>query len=267
MTYLQAIVIAIIEGLTEFLPISSTYHMKLTSVIMGIKDNDEFIKLFIESIQFGAIISVIVLYWRKFLDFTKLSFYYKIIFASIPAIIVGILLKKNIEKLLDHLWVMTLIAFLGGFLLLFVDKWFNKSKEENLDNVSYKKSFIIGIFQLLAIIFPGFSRSFATIMGGMQQKLSRKLAAEFSFFLAIPALAGSFVLSLWDAYKHSPKLLVQNNIYLIILGNVIAFIVAMIAIKAFITFLTKHGFKVFGYYRIIMGATILLLIAFHILTP
>ena len=148
---------------------------------------------------------------------------------------------------------------------MFVDKWFNKSKEENLDNVSYKKSFIIGVFQLLAIVFPGFSRSAATIIGGMQQKLSRKLAAEFSFFLAVPALAGAFALSMWDAYKHTPELLIKSNINFLILGNIIAFIVAMVAIKSFIAFLTKHGFKVFGYYRIIMGATIIILIAFHVL--
>ena len=267
MTYLQAIAIAIIEGLTEFLPISSTYHMALTSKLMGIDLDKGFIKLFIESIQFGAIISVIFLYWRRFFDFTKLSFYYKIIVASIPAIIVGLLAKKYIDNMLSHLWVMTIISFLGGFLLLFVDKWFNKSSEEDMNNVTYKKSFIIGVFQLLAIVFPGFSRSFATIMGGMQQKLSRKLAAEFSFFLAVPALAGAFAKSMWDAYKHTPELLTKTNINFLIIGNIIAFIVAMIAIKSFIAFLTKHGFKIFGYYRIVVGATILLLIAFHILTP
>ncbi len=265
MTYLQAIIIAIIEGLTEFLPISSTYHMKLTSVIMGIKDNDEFIKLFIESIQFGAIISVIVLYWRKFFDFTKLSFYYKIIVAFVPAGIVGYFLKPYIEVILGKLLIMTIITFLGGFLLLYVDKWFNKSTEENFDKVTYKKSFIIGIFQLLAIVFPGFSRSFATIMGGMQQKLSRKLAAEFSFFLAVPTLAGAFVKSIYDAYKHNPIYLKGEYLNFIILGNIIAFIVAMIAIKGFIAILTKYGFKAFGYYRIILGAAIILLIAFHII--
>ena len=265
MTYLQAIVIAIIEGLTEFLPISSTYHMKLTSVIMGIKDNDEFIKLFIESIQFGAIISVIVLYWRKFLDFTKLSFYYRILVAFVPAAIIGFLLKKHIEKVLGDIMIMTIITFLGGFLLLFVDKWFNKSDDDNIDNVTYKKSFFIGIYQLLAIVFPGFSRSFATIMGGMQQKLSRKLAAEFSFFLAVPTLAGAFVLSIWDAHKKNPEFLTGNNLTFIILGNIIAFIVAMAAIKGFIAILTKYGFKAFGYYRIIMGAIVILLIAFHVI--
>ena len=265
MTTFQAIIIAIVEGITEFLPISSTYHMKLTSVIMGIKDNDEFIKLFIESIQFGAILSVIVLYWRKFLDFTKLSFYYKIIVAFIPAAIVGFLLKKHIEKVLGDIMIMTIITFLGGFLLLFVDKWFNKSNEENLDNVSYKKSFSIGLFQLFAIILPGFSRSAATIIGGMQQKLSRKLAAEFSFFLAVPTLAGAFVLSIWDAHKKNPEFLRGDNLNFLIIGNLIAFIVAMIAIKGFIAILTKYGFKFFGYYRIIMGAVVIVLLIFHIL--
>ncbi|MCX6230567.1 MAG: undecaprenyl-diphosphate phosphatase [Bacteroidetes bacterium] len=266
MTFFQAIIIAIVEGLTEFLPISSTYHMALTSKILGIDlENDLFIKLFIESIQFGAIVSVIFIYWRKFFDFTKFSFYYKIIVAFVPAAIVGVLLKKHIDNLLGNLMVMTVITFLGGFLLIFADKWFNKSKEDNLDNVSYKKSFLIGIFQLLAIVFPGFSRSAATIIGGMQQKLSRKLAAEFSFFLAVPTLAGAFVKSMWDAYKHTPELLNKGNINLLIVGNVIAFIVAMIAIKGFIAFLTKYGFKAFGYYRIIMGAAVILLLIFHIL--
>lgn len=266
MTFFQAIIIAIVEGLTEFLPISSTYHMALTSKILGIDlENDLFIKLFIESIQFGAIISVIFLYWRKFFDFTKLSFYYKIVVAFIPAAIVGVILKKHIDSLIGNLMVMTIITFLGGFLLLFVDKWFNKSDEENIDNVTYKKSFFIGIFQLLAIVMPGFSRSFATIMGGMQQKLSRKLAAEFSFFLAVPTLAGAFVKSMWDAYKHTPQLLSSSNITFLVLGNIIAFIVAMIAIKSFIAILTKYGFKAFGYYRIIMGATVILLLVFKIL--
>ncbi len=258
---IKAVIIAIVEGITEFLPISSTAHMAFAAKFLGISESDAFKNLFIESIQFGAIISVVVLYWRKFFDFKKINFYYKLIVAFIPAAIVGILLKKHIEEFLSNTMAIAAIMFLGGILLLFVDKWFNKPEIEELDQVNYKKSFSIGIFQILAILLPGFSRSAATIIGGMQQKLTRKLAAEFSFYLAVPTLAGAFAKSIWDTYKEQPALLNSSNIQLIAIGNVIAFVIAMIAIKAFIGFLTKYGFKVFGYYRIILGATILILLA------
>ncbi|MGD0710362.1 MAG: undecaprenyl-diphosphate phosphatase [Bacteroidales bacterium] len=263
MSYIQAIILAIVEGITEFLPISSTAHMVYASSIMGI-EKEAFTKLFEEAIQFGAIISVIVLYWRKFFDFTKITFYLKLIVALIPSVIVGVLCKNYIDKLLGETFIIAIITFLGGILLLFVDNWFKNTKINDLDNVSYKKSFTIGIFQILAIILPGFSRSAATIIGGMQQKLNRKLAAEFSFFLAVPTLAGAFLKSVWDAYKHEPQLLNGHNIQLLVIGNIIAFVVAMFAIKSFISFLTKYGFKAFGYYRIAIGAIILLLIAFGI---
>ncbi len=264
MSYIQAIILAIVEGITEFLPVSSTAHMVYASSIMGI-EKDNFTKLFEEAIQFGAIISVVVLYWKKFFDFTKINFYLKLIVAFLPAAIVGVLCKEYIEKLLGETFIIAIITFLGGILLLFIDKWFKNSHINDLDNVSYKKSFTIGVFQILSIIFPGFSRSAATIIGGMHQKLSRKLAAEFSFFLAVPTLAGAFAKSIWDAYRHQSELLTNHNIQLLVIGNVIAFIVAMFAIKGFISFLTKYGFKMFGYYRIAIGAIILLLIAFGIL--
>ena len=263
MSYLQAIIIAIVEGITEFLPISSTGHMVLTASALGI-EKDTFTKLFIETIQFGAIISVIILYWRKFFDFRKLNLYLKLIVAFIPAAIVGVLLKEHIDMMLEKPVFIAVITLLGGILLLFVDKWFHKEETADVDNVTYKKSFIIGVFQLLAIVLPGFSRSAATIIGGMQQKLNRKTAAEFSFFLAVPTLAGAFAKSIWDTYKHTPEILNPHNIQVLAFGNVVAFIVAMIAIKSFISFLTKHGFKAFGYYRIILGAIILLLVAFGI---
>jgi undecaprenyl-diphosphatase len=263
MSYIQAIILAIVEGLSEFLPISSTAHMVYASSIMGI-EKDAFTKLFEEAIQFGAIVSVIVLYWKKFFDFTIITFYLKLIVALIPSVLVGVLCKDYIDKMLGETFIIAIITFLGGFLLLFVDKWFNSNKISDLENVSYKKSFTIGIFQILAIILPGFSRSAATIIGGMQQKLTRKLAAEFSFFLAVPTLAGAFLKSIWDAYKHEPALMTGHNIQLLVIGNIIAFIVAMFAIKSFISFLTKYGFKAFGYYRIILGAIILILIAFKI---
>ena len=231
---------------------------------MGI-EKEAFTKLFEEAIQFGAIVSVVVLYWRKFFDFTKITFYLKLIVALIPSVIVGVLCKEYIEKILGETYIIAIITLLGGILLLFIDNWFKTSKVKELDNVSYSKSFTIGIFQILAIILPGFSRSAATIIGGMQQKLSRKLAAEFSFFLAVPTLAGAFLKSIWDAYKHQPELLNRYNIQLLVIGNVIAFVVAIFVIKGFITFLTKYGFKAFGFYRVILGATILILIAFKIL--
>lgn len=252
MTIIQAIIIAIVEGITEFLPISSTGHMALTSAILGIEKNT-FTKLFIENIQFGTIISVIILYWRKFLDFRQFSFYLKLFIAFLPAAVVGILLKKHIDQVLETPIFIAVVMFLGGFVLLFVDNWFNKPTIEREEEISYKSSLIIGIFQLLSIIFPGFSRSAATIIGGMQQKLTRKVAAEFSFFLAVPTLAGAFVKSLWDTWKENPEILTTHNIQMLALGNLVGFLVAIIAIKAFISYLTKHGFKMFGYYRIIVG--------------
>jgi len=259
MTFFQSVILAIVEGITEFLPVSSTGHMVLTASAMGIEKQD-FTKLFIETIQFGAIISVLVLYWRKFFDFTKLNLYLKLLIAFIPAAIVGVLLKKHIDKMLETPLFIAIVTLVGGIILVFVDNWFKKPKIESVDDVTPKKSFFIGCFQVLAIIFPGLSRSAATIVGGMQQKLSRKVAAEFSFFLAVPTLAGAFAKSIWDAHKEHPDLLTRSNIQLLAVGNIIAFLVAMLAIKAFISFLTKFGFKYFGYYRILLGATIIVLI-------
>jgi undecaprenyl-diphosphatase len=252
MSIVQAIIIAIVEGITEFLPISSTGHMALTAAILGI-EKSLFTKLFIENIQFGTIISVIILYWRKFLDFRKLSFYLKLFVAFLPAAIVGILLKKHIDQVLESPLFISVIMLLGGFLLLFVDKWFNKPVIDSEEDISYKNSLMIGIFQLISIILPGFSRSAATIIGGMQQKLTRKTAAEFSFFLAVPTLAGAFAKSLWDTFRENPEILTQHNIQMLVLGNLVGFLVAIVAIKAFITYLTKHGFRLFGYYRIAVG--------------
>jgi undecaprenyl-diphosphatase len=257
MTYFQAIIIAIVEGITEFLPVSSTGHMALTSAILGI-EKSAFTKLFIENIQFGTILSVIILYWRKFLDFKHLAFYVKLFIAFLPAAIVGILLKKHIDQVLENPLFISVVMLLGGVLLLFVDNWFNKPVITEERNISYKNSLLIGIFQLLSIVFPGFSRSAATIIGGMQQKLTRKLAAEFSFFLAVPTLAGAFAKSLWDTWKETPEILTAHNLQMLALGNLVGFLIAIVAIKAFITYLTKHGFKVFGYYRIVVGIILVL---------
>jgi undecaprenyl-diphosphatase len=261
MTLFEVIVISIVEGITEFLPISSTGHMALVSAIFGI-ENDSFTKLFIENIQFGAILSVLFIYWRKFFDFKKFKFYLKLVIAFIPAAIVGVLLKKHIDEVLESPLFIAIVMFLGGILLLFVDNWFKNPAIEEEEKITYKKSFIIGIFQILAIVFPGFSRSAATIIGGMQQKLTRKLAAEFSFFLAVPTLAGAFAKSLWDVYKEHPGVLTQDHIWQLSLGNIIAFVIAIFAIKAFIAFLIKFGFRPFGYYRIVVGLAIILLLIF-----
>jgi undecaprenyl-diphosphatase len=288
MSFLQAIILAIVEGITEFLPISSTGHMALVAAFMNIpKDQQAFTALFIENIQFGAIISVLLIYWRKFIDFKSYTFYIKLFIAFLPSAIVGLLIKSYIDKILGMPEFIAGVMLGGGVLLIFVDNWFRKATLSKDSDITYKKSLIIGLFQLLAILLPGFSRSAATIIGGMQQKLTRKLAAEFSFFLAVPTLAGAFVKSTWDAWKFDseitrqmthyvvrdgkvvrdciadiPRLLTHDNILLLVLGNAVAFVIAIIAIKAFIAFLTKHGFKIFGYYRIIVGVIIILLLIF-----
>jgi undecaprenyl-diphosphatase len=257
MSVIQAIIMAIVEGLTEFLPVSSTGHMALTAAFLGI-EKDAFTKLFIENIQFGTIISVIILYWRKFLDFKSISFYLKLVVAFIPAAIVGVLLKKHIDEVLENPFFIAIVLFLGGILLLYVDKWFKNTHIEKEEEITYKNALVIGFFQILAVVFPGLSRSAATIVGGMQQKLTRKMAAEFSFFLAVPTLAGAFAKSLWDTFHDNPEILTPHNIQILILGNVVGLIVAIIAIKAFITFLTNHGFKLFGYYRIGVGLLLII---------
>lgn len=256
MSVLQAIIIAIVEGLTEFLPVSSTGHMALTAALLGI-EKDDFTKLFIENIQFGTIISVIILYWRKFINFKSLSFYLKLVVAFIPAAIVGILLKSHIDEVLEKPLFIAIVLFLGGILLLFVDRWFKDTHVDKEEEITYKNALIIGTFQIFSVIFPGLSRSAATIVGGMQQKLTRKMAAEFSFFLAVPTLAGAFAKSLWDTFHDKPEILTTHNIQLLLLGNAVGLIVAIIAIKAFISFLTKHGFRLFGYYRIAVGLALI----------
>lgn len=260
MTTLHAIIIAIIEGITEFLPISSTGHMAIASAIMG--DHGPFVELYEIVIQFGAILSVVVLYWRKFFDFKKISFYIKLVIAIIPALIFGALFKKHIDDMLEKPMIIAVILLLGGFVLLFVDKWFQKPTIDSEDNITYKKGFIIGCYQVLSILFPGLSRSAATIIGGMQQKLSRRLAAEFSFFLAVPTMLAATVYSLYKMYKENPEVLTQSgNMSTLLLGCGIAFIVAILAIKFFITYLQKHGFRLFGWYRIVIG--LLLVILFY----
>lgn len=258
MNTLQAIILAIIEGITEFLPVSSTGHMIIASSFFGIA-HDDFTKLFTIVIQLGAILSVVILYFKRF--FQSLDFYFKLLVAFIPAVVLGLLLSDFIDGLLENPVTVAVSLLIGGFVLLKVDQWFNHTTTENEKEITYGQAFKIGLFQCLAMI-PGVSRSGASIVGGMSQKLSRTSAAEFSFFLAVPTMLGATVKKCYDYYKDG-LFLSDDQINYLIIGNIVAFIVALLAIKTFIGFLTKNGFKVFGYYRILAGI-ILLIIHFFI---
>jgi undecaprenyl-diphosphatase len=255
MNIIHVIILAIIEGLTEFLPISSTGHMVVASALMGI-GKDEFVKLFEVVIQLGAILAVVVLYFKRFVR--SVDFYIKLVIAVIPAIILGVLLKKHIDKLLESPLVVAVAFVVGGVILLFVDDWFNRPTIKDEKNINHTTAFKIGVFQCLAMI-PGISRSAASIVGGMSQKLNRTAAAEFSFFLAVPTMFGATVKDLWDkkALFSTPNF--HQDVKFLIIGSVIAFIVALLAIKSFITFLEKRGFKLFGIYRIVAGIAIIIL--------
>ncbi|MEJ5303795.1 MAG: undecaprenyl-diphosphate phosphatase [Bacteroidales bacterium] len=253
MSWLEAFIVAVVEGLTEFLPVSSTGHMIITEALLGMQPND-FSKAFIINIQFGAILSVIVLYWRKF--FQSFTFYLKLLVAFIPAAVFGFLAGDLIDQLLESVVVVALMLVLGGIILLYIDKWFSHTAEHGQEDVSYSQALKIGLFQCIAMI-PGVSRSAATIIGGMTQKLNRKAAAEFSFFLAIPTMFAASAYKLLKNYQA----ITSDTLPVLIFGNIVAFLVAMAAIRFFITFLTRHGFKVFGWYRIVVGGIILILLA------
>lgn len=257
MDTLQSIIIGIVEGLTEFLPISSTGHMIITEKLLNITEND-FTKVFTVAIQLGAILAVVVLYYKKFFDFKRWQFYLKLIVGVIPALLIGFLFSKKIDSLLDSSTTVAIAMLAGGLILLFVDNLFKDPAIDSEEKVSYPKAFVIGIWQCIAMI-PGVSRSAASIIGGMQQKLTRSAAAEFSFFLAVPTMLAATGYKLYKYYKETGSF-TSNEIKQLAIGNIVAFIVAMIAIKFFIGFLKKHGFKVWGWYRIIVGALILVLI-------
>ncbi len=259
MTLFETIVISIIEGLTEFLPISSTGHMIIASSILGIA-KDDFTKLFEIAIQLGAILSVVVLYRKKFFPLNRLNFYLKLLVAVIPALVLGAIFSKKIDTLLESPLTVAITMLAGGIILLFIDKLFTQSTVEKEESISLSKAFTIGIWQCLAMI-PGTSRSAASIIGGMQQKLTRNLAAEFSFFLAVPTMAAATGYKLLKAWKENPELLKdKHNLITLGIGNLIAFVVALIAIKFFIGFLQKHGFRLFGWYRVIVGTALLVLV-------
>lgn len=289
MTTLQAIIIAIVEGITEFLPISSTAHMKFTNPLIGVDGNTPFAEMFEVVIQLAAILSVVLVYRKKFFDLKHFNFYLKLIAAVIPALIVGALLKKHIDAALSNLTFIACVMIAGGVVLLFIDKLMNKTTLDEDDKITYPKAFIIGCFQVLSIIFPGLSRSAATIIGGMSQKLTRRLAAEFSFFLAVPTMMAASVKSFYDACKDNyliahnltdeqakamkisavhdifgsanlHTLFTQHNLMVFGIGCLLSFVVALMAVKFFINYLSKHGFRVFGIYRIAIGLVMLALI-------
>ena len=282
MTWLETIIIAVVEGLTEFLPVSSTGHMIITQNLLGIPQGDAFVHAFTFIIQFGAILSVVCLYWKKFFKLNnspapagsnawqkflhKFRFYWLLFIGVLPAVIIGLLAKKSglLDWLLDSVEVVAIMLVLGGVFMLFCDQMFNKGNDAN--EVDEKKAFKIGLFQCISVI-PGVSRSMATIVGGMTQNLSRKKAAEFYFFLSVPKMAGATFLDLLEFFKEEASWASSHNIAMLILGCVVAFIVALLAMKWFVAFLTKYGFKAFGIYRIIVGGIIIaLLLTGHSLT-
>lgn len=264
MTPFEAVIIAIVEGITEFLPVSSTGHMIIASSLLGIA-SDDFTKLFEVAIQLGAIVSVVILYWKKFFPLNRWNFYIKLIVAVIPALVLGALLSDKIDELLESPTTVAVTLLVGGIILLFIDKLFTRPAIEKEEDISYGKAFIIGIWQCVAMM-PGVSRSAASIIGGMQQKLTRSLAAEFSFFLAVPTMAAATGYKLLKAFKDTPAILQDShNLAMLALGNVVAFIVALLAIKFFIGYVQKYGFRLFGWYRIILGIVLLVLISRGIL--
>ncbi|HEV7347268.1 undecaprenyl-diphosphate phosphatase [Telluribacter sp.] len=251
MSFWQAIILAIVEGVTEFLPVSSTGHMIIFSSFMGIS-HLEFTKMFTVNIQFGAILSVLVLYRRRF--FQTREFYYKLFVAFLPAAVIGFLLNDLIDAMLENVWVVAISLLLGGIILVFIDKIANEYPKDR--EISYPEALKVGFFQCIAMI-PGVSRSAATIIGGMFQGLTRKQSAEFSFFLAVPTMAAAAGYKFLKTYES----IRAEDIETLIVGNLVAFIVAMLAIRFFINFLTRYGFKLFGYYRIILGLVLLGLLA------
>jgi undecaprenyl-diphosphatase len=259
MSLIQAIIIAIIEGITEFLPISSTAHMKFANPLIGVPSG-AFTELFEIVIQLAAILSVVVLYYKQFFDFKKIGFYIKLVIALIPAVIAGVLLKKHIDALLGNVLIMAIVMIAGGIILLFIDRLFTKPRIHAQDGVTNKNAFMIGCYQVLSILFPGLSRSAATIIGGLAEKLDRRTAAEFSFFLAVPTMLAASVKSFYDVHKNNPEVFVKENMFLLAVGSGVAFLVALLAIRFFITYLQRHGFKLFGYYRILAGSLIIFLI-------
>lgn len=267
MTYWHALLLAIVEGITEFLPVSSTGHMIIASALLGVQMT-AFTKLYLVVIQVGAILSVLAVYWRRF--FQSVDFYLKLLVAFLPIVVVGLLLKKYIDVLLGSVTTVGAMLLLGGIVLLFVDKWFPQADPNKgghpVTNPSWKEAFVIGLFQCLAVV-PGVSRAAATIIGGLTQRLTRRAAAEFAFFLAVPTMAAAAAKDIYDYYKEATAhgidaghLFTAEQAKQLVLGNAVAFVVALLAIRLFVGFVTKYGFRAFGIYRIVVGGLLLLLI-------
>ncbi len=272
MDTIQTIIIAIVEGLTEFLPVSSTGHMIIAQNLLGV-ESTPFVKAFTFIIQFGAILSVVCLYWKRFFQLNhtpapegastfkkllhKYDFYWKLFIAFLPAAVFGLLFSDAIDAMLERVEVVAVTLVLGGVFMLFCDRIFNKGSEDT--PFTEKRALMVGLFQCISMI-PGVSRSMATIVGGMAQRMTRKAAAEFSFFLAVPTMLGATVYKVYKLIKEGGVEIITDNLTTLIVGNVVAFIVALLAIKFFISFVTKYGFKAFGWYRIIVGALILVLL-------
>lgn len=257
MNLIQAIILGIIEGLTEFLPVSSTGHLIIGASLLGLDAKDPFVQLFIVVIQLGTILSVVVLYFKRF--FKSINFYYKLFVAFIPAAILGVIFNKQIEAVLGSVTIVAIMLIIGGIFLLFVEKLFKNPKINDADNLPYATAFKIGIWQCIAMI-PGVSRSAASIIGGMQQKLTKTAAAEFSFFLAVPTMFGATAKKMYDFYTETNHQLSSHELQMLGVGNLVGFIVAIVAIKSFINYVSKNGFQVFGVYRIIVGVIILAMI-------
>ncbi len=258
MNTIQTIIIAIIEGITEFLPISSTAHMKFANPFLGIADSP-FVDLYEIVIQLAAILSVVVIYHKVFFNFKDYRFYLKLLVAVLPALVFGALLKKYIDSVLDNLWVIATVMVLGGIALIFIDRYFKKQVASTSNEpIQFKQAFWVGCFQVLAIVFPGLSRSAATIIGGLSQKLTKQAAAEFSFFLAVPTMLAASAKSTLDVYQDHPEVFVSDNIMNLCLGGFVAFLVALVSVKFFIQFVQKRGFAIFGWYRIALGIFMLI---------
>jgi undecaprenyl-diphosphatase len=267
MDYMQAVLIALIEGLTEYLPVSSTAHMIFVSSYFGIQ-NDDFVKLFQVSIQLGAIMAVVVLYWRKFFDFTRLNFYVKLAAAVVPALLLGLFFDDMIDDVLGKPIPIALVLVAGGIALLFLDEYFKNPVVKKEEDITVRKAVAIGFWQCLAMM-PGTSRSAASIIGGMQQGLNRETAAEFSFFLAVPTMTAVTAYSLFIKTYHSSgikgyeMLLYGDNLKLFLIGNLVAFVVAIMAIKLFIGIIKQYGFRPWGYYRIVAGVVLLVYFSYN----
>jgi undecaprenyl-diphosphatase len=258
-TPLEAILIAVIEGITEFLPISSTAHMHIANAVLGITP-DPFVEMFEVVIQLAAILSVVTIYYKKFLDVRNVAFYGKLVLAVIPVLIAGYFLKRHIDAALDNLYFIASVMIAGGIALVVVDRFFDGSGIDDERQITKRTALTIGSFQVLSVLFPGLSRSAATIIGGMSQKLSRRLAAEFSFFLAVPTMCAASAKSFLDVYQDHRSVLVASNFALLALGAVVAYIVALLSVKFLIGYLGRNGFKAFGYYRIIAGSLVIIVL-------